>query len=83
MWEKMLVVSITFGGVLLFDGFALRGKLSARDKLVYGTLIVLSLYTGIEIVVNKDWLTYLDVVNMVFGKAAKAMEQLLKVDWES
>ncbi|OUS75548.1 hypothetical protein B1748_16955 [Paenibacillus sp. MY03] len=82
MWERCLVIAIAFGGVLLFDGFALRGKLTARDKLVYGSIVLITVYGAIDFAMNQDWPDYLDLANIPFGKAAKTMEQLLQTDWE-
>ncbi|MDF2838033.1 MAG: hypothetical protein K0Q63_3673, partial [Paenibacillus sp.] len=67
---------------LLYDGFTLKGSITKRSKLVYGALILLSLYMGIDYVWNEEWPDYLDLVNIPFGKAAKALDQMLRVDWE-
>ncbi|MDQ6419658.1 hypothetical protein RB620_09465 [Paenibacillus sp. LHD-117] len=80
--EKMLVLAVAIGGVLVFDGFALKRKLSAGGKLVYGILIAMSLYTGIDYFVNLDWPDYFDLADAVFGQLSKSVEQSLKVNWE-
>ena len=83
MWEKWLVITLAFGGMLLFDGLALRGKLTKRDKLLYGAIVVLSLFEGIDFAMSLEWPDYLDLAQIPFGKAAKAIEQALQTDWES
>lgn len=67
--------------MLLFDGLAWRGKLQKRDKLVYGAILIISLYAGVDFAFHMEWPDYLDFANIPFGKAAKAVDQALGVDW--
>lgn len=77
-----LVFCVALGGMLLFDGFAWRGKLSPRDKVVYGSIVALSLYAGVDFSFHLDWPDYLDLADIPFGRTAKAVEQALGVEWD-
>lgn len=79
---EVVVLCVALGGMLLCDGFAWRGKLSSRDKIVYGTIVALSIYTGIDFAFQMDWPDYLDLADIPFGQSAKAVEQALGVNWD-
>ncbi len=79
--DELLVFCASIGGLLLFDGLAWRGKLGTRDKIVYGAILAISMYAGIDFAFHLDWPDYLDLANIPFGKAANAVDQALGVDW--
>ncbi|SFE61272.1 hypothetical protein SAMN04487969_104163 [Paenibacillus algorifonticola] len=77
MWERALIVAVSFGGMLLYDGITLRGKTTKKDKWLYVLITAGCLYMGIDYVVNKDWLDYFDVVEQVLGGPAKQINSML------
>ncbi len=76
-WERMLVLTFALGGVWLYDGMTLRRKMSKRDKYVYGAIMVLSLYMGIDYAVNADWPDLFDIVGLL-KPASNAIDKMLR-----
>ncbi|MHA6480392.1 hypothetical protein ACX1C1_00425 [Paenibacillus sp. strain BS8-2] len=82
MWERALILTATLFSMLLYDGITLRGKQTAKSKFIYGVLLALILYTGLDYVVNQDWVDYLDFVQASLGGVAQAIDAALKVQWD-
>ena len=83
MWERILVMVVAFGGVLVYDGITLRKKVSAGEKTIYAIMIVSALYMAMDYVANQDWFDVYDLVEPVLGGVSKQIDEMLKVDWES
>lgn len=79
MLERIMVMAVAFGGVLLSDGIALKNKMSKGEKNAYFILLLYGLYTGFDYVINKNWLDYYDVILPVFGEVSKAIDHFLNV----
>lgn len=80
--DELVVLCVALGGILLFDSLAWRGKLPTRDKMVYGAIVAMSIYTGIDFAFQLDWPDYLDFADIPFGQSAKAVEKALGVNWD-
>ncbi|MCA0758710.1 hypothetical protein KP806_27005 [Paenibacillus sp. N4] len=83
MWERILVMVIAFGGVLVYDGITLRKKVTAGEKAIYAIMLVIGLYMAMDYVANQDWFDVYDLVEPVLGGVSKQIDNMLKVDWES
>ncbi|CAM4163998.1 hypothetical protein L1N85_13345 [Paenibacillus alkaliterrae] len=81
MLERLLVLVAALGGMLLYDGIALRNKITKREKKVYIGLLVVSLYLSADYAYNQDWLDMYDVVEPVLGGLAEQIDTFLKVQW--
>ncbi len=78
MLERLVIAAAALGGMLLYDGLTLRGKLRRQEKWLYAALVCVGLYLGVDYVVNQDWFDLYNIVDKVFGAAAKHMVNMLK-----
>ena len=80
MVERVFVLAVAFGSMLLYDGLKLKNKMSKGEKTVYGIILLVCLYLALDYIVNKNWLDFYDVVKSIFGGAAKAIDDYLNVN---
>ncbi|KRE49033.1 hypothetical protein [Paenibacillus sp. Soil522] len=80
MVERVFILVIAFGSMLLYDGFKLKNKISKREKTVYGILLIFCLYAALDYIVNKNWLDYYDVIKSILGGTAKKIDDFLNVN---
>lgn len=80
MVERVFVLAVAFGSMLLHDGFKLKNKISKGEKTVYGIILLVCLYLALDYIVNKNWLDFYDVFKSIFGGAAKAIDDFLNVN---
>ncbi len=80
MVERVFVLVVAFGGMLLYDGFKLKNKISKGEKIVYGILLIFCLYAALDYIVNKNWLDYYDVIKSILGGTAKKIDDFLNVN---
>ena len=81
MLDRMLIVFTAAAGVILYDVITLRNKISGKEKAVYAAIMIAALYMGVDYVVDKDWYDAYDLVEAVFGGAAKQIDAMSKVEW--
>ncbi|WP_168122995.1 hypothetical protein [Paenibacillus sp. HB172176] len=81
MLNRILIVFAAMAGVIVYDAITLRGKISRKEKTAYVIIMVVALYLGVDYVVDKDWYDGYDLVEAVFGGAAKGIDDMLKVEW--
>ncbi|MBD2868921.1 hypothetical protein [Paenibacillus arenilitoris] len=79
MAERLTVLVVAFGGMLLYDGLKWRNRISKRDKLIYSVLLLVSLYMGADYALNKDWPDFHMAIDLVIGDLARAIEGYLNV----
>lgn len=79
MTERIFVLIAAFGCIMLFDWMNLKNKINKGEKAVYLVLMLISLYLGFDYAINKDWFDLYDLIEPVFGGAAKEIEGFLKV----
>lgn len=80
MAERMVVIAVAFGGMLLFDWFNLKNKISKGEKIVYFILLLVCLYLAFDFIINKNWLDYFDLANPIFGGISKKIDDFLNVN---
>ncbi|KQO17193.1 hypothetical protein ASF12_00350 [Paenibacillus sp. Leaf72] len=79
MWERALIATVLFGGMLLYDSLTLRGKMKGPAVWLYSFITAACLYMSIDYVLNKDWFDYFDVVEQLLGGPAKQISSMLGV----
>lgn len=80
MVERVVVLMVAFGSMLLYDGFKLKNKISKGEKAVYGIILLICLYLALDYIVNKNWLDFYDVVKPILGGTAKTIDDFLNVN---
>lgn len=79
MMERILVIVVAFGGMLLYDLLTLK-KISKGEKGIYAIACFLCLYMGMDFVVNKDWPDFFDLMVPIFDNISKAIDDYLNVN---
>ncbi|OMF36685.1 hypothetical protein BK133_08540 [Paenibacillus sp. FSL H8-0548] len=79
MVERILVIVVGFGSMLLYDLLTLK-KVSKREKGIYTIACLICLYMGMDFVVNKDWFDFFDLMIPVFEDISKAIDGFLNVN---
>ncbi|WP_028608794.1 hypothetical protein [Paenibacillus harenae] len=79
MAERVIVFFLALGGMLLYDGFQWRSKLSKRDKLIYTIMLLIALYMGADYVLHRNWPDFYVLIDPIFGGMAKAIDDYLNV----
>ena len=80
MVERVFVLMVAFGSMLLYDGFKLKNKISKGEKAVYGIILLICLYLALDYIVNKNWPDFYDVVKPILGGTAKKIDDFLNVN---
>ncbi|SFD79515.1 hypothetical protein SAMN05216378_1457 [Paenibacillus catalpae] len=76
--ERYIVIIVAFGYVYFFDYLHVKKKGSKKDMSIYLVLILLSLYMGVDYVMNRDWIDYYDVFEPLFKGTAREIDSFLK-----
>ncbi|WP_169088382.1 hypothetical protein [Paenibacillus sp. PL91] len=80
MAERIVVLMVIFGGMLLHYWFVFRNKIKKREKAVYFLLLLIGLYLGMDYALNKNWLDFNDMIKPVFGGVSKEIDDFLNVN---
>jgi hypothetical protein len=79
MAERILVIVVAIGGMLLYDLLTLK-KVNKREKGIYTIACFICLYMGMDFAVNKDWFDYFDLMIPMFDDISKAIDDFLNVN---
>lgn len=79
MRERIFVLIVMFGSLMLYDGFHLKTNGNKKEKAIYLIIMLASLYMGIDYVVNRNWVDYYDLIGPVFAETARQIENFLTV----
>lgn len=76
--ERYIIVIVAFGCVYFFDYLHVKKNGLKKEKMIYLALVLLALYMGADYVINRDWVDYYDVFELLFQGSARAIEAFLK-----
>lgn len=82
MSERIIVLLVVFGWVLLHDSSLLKSGTNKRDKAVYVILMIISLYLGISYAGNLNFLGFYDLADFVLSDTARLIDKWLTVPKE-
>jgi hypothetical protein len=77
MLEKTIILIVTYGTALYFDGPKLK-KISRREQIVYGGLILFSLYLCVNYLFFTNLPNPTDVFTILFEKPSKMIIDYFK-----
>lgn len=78
MKERIFVLTVVYGCLILYDGLHLKNNTNKREKAVYLIIIIVSLYMGFDYVTNMNLVDYYDMIEPIFGKMATKIDEFLK-----
>lgn len=77
MLEKIILLIIVSILTLFYDGSKLKTA-KRREILTYGIALMVFLYLALDYVIGKDWPNLNDILEFLFGSAAKHIVEFFK-----
>ncbi|XEC92694.1 hypothetical protein AB6A23_14940 [Paenibacillus tarimensis] len=77
MNERIIVLLVAFGSVLLYDYYSLFHGLDKKEKTAYLCVMVIALYLGIEYAAKLDLFGLYSIIDLTLTDIARAIDKLL------
>ncbi|SFF42703.1 hypothetical protein SAMN04487969_13754 [Paenibacillus algorifonticola] len=77
MLERVIVLVLVYGSMLLYDRMLLKNESNKREKSAYIFILLVSFYMGIDYVANLNFFGFFELVDVLLTNPARAIDKWL------